>query len=396
MSSNQYVLMHKDIPVLTVSLTDTNKVKEITKIISEEHKPLNMKSDQNQESALTEFMNHRSIPNTRQNLSKILAAYKANDSLELSIKSYQLSLSDHYWIKPIDDNASWNNVNFFTNTFYKTPVFMMEQENVDINLITPNSSVNGSLRQMWIKENNELVLLKAGKVLNLEPFNEVFVSSILDQTDINHVKYTLKQIENDEYVSACKIFTDKDTEFIPAWYVVGNLNPKESKYNALLKQCNKLNIPNVQKDLDTMIALDYLTLNDDRHWGNFGFLRNSTTLEFKGMAPIFDNGNTLWYDQYKINENKPFHTYPSQPFTTTHDKQIKYINSDLTHLDINKIIEMTPKLMHSIYSKNEVVSPERLQTMENLFIKRAITLEAKLKRLKTKINERSTGRGMSR
>lgn len=126
MSNNKYVLMHKDIPVLTVSLTDTNKIKEITKIISDEHKPLNMKSDQNQEAALTEFMHHRSIPNTRQNLSKILEAYKANDALELSIKSYQLSLSDHYWIKPIDDNASWHNVNFFTNTFYKTPVFMME------------------------------------------------------------------------------------------------------------------------------------------------------------------------------------------------------------------------------------------------------------------------------
>lgn len=394
MSSNNYVLMHKDIPVLTVSLTETNKVKEITEIISEEHKPLNMQSDQNQEVALTEFMNHRSIPNTRQNLSKILEVYKANDSLELSIKSYQLSLSDHYWIKPINDNASWDNINFFTNTFNETAVFMTEQEEVDVNLITPNSSVNGSLRQMWIKENDELVLLKAGKTLNLEPFNEVFISSVLDTTDINHACYNLKQIKNNEYVSACKIFTNTDIEFIPAWYIVGNLNPKRSKYEELLKQCNKLNIPNAQKDLNSMIALDYLTLNDDRHWGNFGFLRDSTTLEFKGMAPIFDNGNTLWYDQFKINEYKPFHAYSSQPFATTHDKQIKYIHSDISHIDIKKIIEATPKLMQDIYSKNEVVSPERLQTMEKLFIKRAIMLEKKLERLKFKINESFLGKGI--
>ena len=28
-----------------------------------------------------------------------------------------------------------------------------------------------------------------------------------------------------------------------------------------------------------MIIIDYLTMNDDRHWGNFGILRNSETLE---------------------------------------------------------------------------------------------------------------------
>lgn len=392
--SKHYVLMHKDIPVLTVALTETNKIKEITEILSEEHKPINMQSDENQEAALSEFMKHRSIPNTRQNLSKILAAYKVNDSLELSIKSYQLSLSDHYWIKPIDDNISWNNINFFTNTFNNTPVFMTEQKQIDINLMTPNSSVNGSLRQMWIKENNEMILLKAGKTLNLEPFNEVFISNLLDQTNINHVRYELKQIDNNEYVSACKIFTTKDIEFVPAWYIAGKLNPKGSKYDALLKQCNKLNIPNYQKDLDSMIAIDYLTLNDDRHWGNFGFLRDSTTLEFKGMAPIFDNGNTLWYNQYKINEHKPFHTYEAQPFTTTHDKQIKYIQSDLSDINIKKIVEVAPSLMKEIYTKHEIVSPDRLKIMEHLFTKIALMLEKKLERLKTKNNERTAGRSM--
>lgn len=375
--------MHKDIPVLTVSLTETNKINKITEILSEEHKPLNMQSNENQEVALSEFMQHRSIPNTRQNLSAILSAYQASDSLELSIKSYQLSISDHYWIKPINSSVSWDNVNFFTNTFKNAPIFMNNQEQADINLITPNSSVNGSLRQMWIKENNKLILLKAGNTLNLEPFNEVFVSKLLDQTNIKHVKYDLKQINN-EYVSACEAFTNKDIEFIPAWCIAGKLNPRENKYKALLNQCTKLNIPGCQKDLDTMLAIDYLTLNDDRHWGNFGFLRDSSTLAFKDMAPIFDNGNTLWYNQYKININKPFHSYMAQPFSSTHEKQIKYIQSDLTDINIKGIIKTAPKLMKTIYSKNEIVSSERLQIMKDLFIKRALLLEEKLEKVKNK------------
>lgn len=378
MASNQYVLMHKDIPVLTVSLTENNKIKAITDMINEDHKPLNMNSDENQETALSEFMQHRSIPNERKNLSKILAAYQANDSIDLSIQSYQLSLTDHYWIKPVDVDVSWHDVNFFTNTFRDTPIFMMEQADVDINLITPNSSVNGSLRQMWIQENNDAILLKAGKILQLEPFNEVFISALLDQTNINHVRYELRQLPDGEYVSACKLFTTEHIEFIPAWYIAGSTKAAGSKYEALLNQCDKFSIPNCQKDLDTMIAVDYLTLNDDRHWGNFGFLRDSTTLEFKGMAPLFDNGNALWYDQYKINQNKPLYTYESQPFRTTHEKQINCIISDLSSIPIKEIIKAAPDLMETIYAKNEVVSQERLEIMKRLFTGRALMLEAKL------------------
>ena len=37
-----------------------------------------------------------------------------------------------------------------------------------------------------------------------------------------------------------------------------------------------------------MIILDALTVNTDRHFGNFGILVNSTTLEPVSPAPLFD------------------------------------------------------------------------------------------------------------
>lgn len=152
--------------------------------------------------------------------------------------------------------------------------------------------------------------------------------------------------------------------------MVGRLHKIANKYEALLAQCEELQIPNYRRDIDAMILVDYITFNDDRHWGNFGFLRDSSTLEFIGMAPIFDNGNSLWYDQYKIPVDKPFYTYRSQPFTTTHDKQIKYIEHPIRNLRIEQLIEAVPKLLRQVYSEHELVTPVRMKVMEDLLLQR--------------------------
>lgn len=38
--------------------------------------------------------------------------------------------------------------------------------------------------------------------------------------------------------------------------------------------------------LDRMIVVDYLVGNDDRHYGNFGLLRDAETLEIEGSPPF--------------------------------------------------------------------------------------------------------------
>lgn len=377
----EFLLMHKDIPVLSVYLTENYEIHKIGKIICNEHMPLNMSlnTQKSLEISLSEFMRHRAIPNNRENISEILEAFKATNAINLSAKSYQLSLSDHYWIKPSSDDVSWNDINFFSNKFENSDIFLFESEVINTDLISPNSSINGSLRQMWIIENDDFILLKAGGILQLEPFNEVFVSNLLDSTSINHVQYELRVAKNNEFVSACKIFTDENTEFIPAWHIF-NKDNNMSAYNALLEKCKTLNIENYKKAIDEMIAIDYLILNDDRHWGNFGFLRDSKTLEFKGVAPLFDNGNSLWYNEYKINANKPDSAYKALPFRNSQQKQLKCIKSNLKHIDIEKIINIAPSLMEQIYAKNEVVTFERLEIMKKLFIERALKLEKAIKR----------------
>jgi hypothetical protein len=45
-----------------------------------------------------------------------------------------------------------------------------------------------------------------------------------------------------------------------------------------------------------MIMIDFITTNADRHWDNFGILRDPDTLKFVSMAPIYDNGNSMFFD----------------------------------------------------------------------------------------------------
>jgi hypothetical protein len=44
-----------------------------------------------------------------------------------------------------------------------------------------------------------------------------------------------------------------------------------------------------------MLVFDAVIYNEDRHFGNFGVLRNNRTGEIVAPAPLFDNGQSLFH-----------------------------------------------------------------------------------------------------
>lgn len=48
----------------------------------------------------------------------------------------------------------------------------------------------------------------------------------------------------------------------------------------------------MRKFLDYLLAFDFIMVNTDRHFGNFGAVRNIETLEWLGPAPVFDSGTS--------------------------------------------------------------------------------------------------------
>ena len=88
----------------------------------------------------------------------------------------------------------------------------------------------------------------------------------------------------------------------------------------------ELGVRGIKESLDRMLALDYLIANEDRHFNNFGVIRDSETMEFIGPAPIFDSGTSMWYEILANNIYGDM-DMPSKPFESKHSNQIKLVTS---------------------------------------------------------------------
>ncbi|MCL2443545.1 MAG: hypothetical protein FWD13_08820, partial [Treponema sp.] len=208
---------------------------------------------------------------------------------------------DHYWFHDIKNDMLWKDKNYFDNSFDKVIPGKGINPEIDesVAMQSPNLCVDGSIEKRWIIKNGVRVLLK-GSLYNRmqEPFNEVIVSKVLDEYKINHVRYYLGRTKDKNIpYSECECMVNKDIEYINAQYIMNTEEYyRREPYLHFLEMCSKKGMKNVKTDIDEMIALDFIVGNVDRHKGNFGILRNANSLEWLQIAPIFDNGNCLFYD----------------------------------------------------------------------------------------------------
>lgn len=165
----------------------------------------------------------------------------------------------------------------------------------NLSLSTPDITTNGVLRKRWIREENgESYLIKAGsKFYHQEPLSEVLASITLERLELlPFVKYELA-VDGLRLCSKCKNFVNENTEFVPASYIYSKIPRKkdETVYEHLLLMCEKYGIANAQEYINNMITADKIIGNDDRHLGNFGFIRDVETGKIIGFAPLFDSGS---------------------------------------------------------------------------------------------------------
>ena len=172
-------------------------------------------------------------------------------------------------------------------------------------------------------------LLKGGSgATQQEPYNEVFASRLMRRLQVPHVEYAL--VYQDGYpFSVCEDFITPNTELVSAWYVMQTKKKENhvSAYQHLLQCCAALGIRSARLCLDEMLAVDYLLVNEDRHQNNFGFIRRADTLEWLGMAPIYDSGSSLWFNTPTPMIRASAPRIASKPFKASHEEQIKLVSS---------------------------------------------------------------------
>ena len=374
----RYKLMHKNIVVMEMEFD------ELCGIITGVHDiydPLHIPPGMDLKHP-NDWWTRRAIPKNRMGFNRVEdALYKRNWFLLL--KCYGLNLSDQYWVCPKDENIDWHKINFFENKFSESLGDLLLGKRVsleDIDYLSPDAATGGYLKKKWSNINGKRVLLKSGsKPFMQEPYNEVIATRIMERLSIPCVKYSLTEIESEPY-SVYATFITPDTELITAYNVMKSFAyPTDmSRYEFCIHCCKQSGIIDIQKHLDQMITLDYLMVNEDRHFNNFGLIRDANTLEYICAAPIYDSSKSLWEKSLLCNI-KSDGDMNCIPFASKHSEQIKLVSS-FDWLDINKLSGIDEEVKE-ILKRAEYIGKERRSTICN-------ALSGRIEMLKNIINHK--------
>lgn len=326
--------MHKKVPVLDFELDqEVDAIVKILTVHNAEHIPVGVGFENGvvNRKALNNWWLSRTIPASRSGLQEALELLQVCSTRVLLEKCFALGLSDQYWVNRPSNPLQWEDINFFDNEFSEDvgdALFGKEPKGKP-HLVSPDNTSDGWLKKKWIIQNGKRILLKGGSgPYYQEPLNEVLASLIMKRLSIRHVEYTYSFI-NDFPISACEDFIDTQTELISAWNILFTSKKRLnhiSIYEHFLESCESLGIANARADLENMLVTDFLIANVDRHFNNFGAVRNADTLEWIGIAPIFDCGTSFWYNEY-AHSIKPEYKIPSKPFKGDHTEQIKLVEN---------------------------------------------------------------------
>lgn len=310
-SSGLYVLKHKDVDVAMVRVNIlTGEIAFIVDVYHPDELPIGCKSNA---SNLVEWWNNRAIPDSRRGIQKVLNYVNKKTSQALMLSAYGLSLTDHYWMQPIDRELHWAEINFYENNFSDNLGDLLTDTGnigVDehISQFSPSSSVAGEMKKKWVIKNGKRYLMK----VNLNNFgqqsvNEVIAGRLHERLAwSNFVPYALEKItyENKDYpCSLNEMFTSEELEFVSGYQLIKDYKVPQnmSEYECMIRLAaeNGLEEATVRQQLEYTIMTDFILTNTDRHYNNFGFLYDSTKGKFTKMAPVFDTGNALFYqDDY--------------------------------------------------------------------------------------------------
>lgn len=333
---------------------------------NEKYAPFGLIKDNNiDKNSFNKWWKNRQIPASRNGLKEVL--YKNNiydkDNFDLlDSKAYCLSLSDQYWVKRVDEDILWEDINFFDNEFSEDIgkiLFNGGNTSLELNLNTPDMTSNGNYEKRWKIINGDRYLVKAGsKILNQEPYNELIATKLYERL-LNDDEYTKYDIiyDNDRAVSICKNFINKETELIPAWKIneYYEFLDNENKYEHYIRCLSNLGIVNANLLVDKMIICDFILANKDRHFNNFGVIRNVETLEYVCIAPIFDNGCSLWYDENDMYVGEFFLTKPFEEYEKVQVSLVK----NMDWFDVNKLDGFVDEVREILLS-NKLLSKERI------------------------------------
>ncbi len=241
---------------------------------------------------LGQWLENRQAPKHRAHIESLLRSIGCYDLDGYIRITHALTLNDSFWVKPITSELKWADVSLFQNEFDDTIAHIAFEGGLygeQFTTTSPEFGTDGAFAKCWIRDENGIYLLKRGSTgarnSGLEPYSEMYASEIAQIICPEAIKYEVVKYR-DKIASKCPLFTSEKEGFAPM-------------YKCISSKPNIENLLSFYADIGSedsfrrMIVLDALTLNTDRHQGNYGVIFDTDTLEILRMAPIFDNNQAL-------------------------------------------------------------------------------------------------------
>ena len=371
--SNVYHLKLYDDILVTFSLEEKGLEGLVVDVLSyDESKkhllPINMELTSK---GIIKWLSNRVIPKNRAFVDEILKTFglSVNDTKGIIDICLGLSLNDSYWVTPVEFEGKFVDYNLFENPFSEalslvayTGVGSAEKAFST----SPEFTTNGMLRKAWRHiENDGIYLYKGGTEgaanAGNEPYSEFYACQVAKTMGLNCVEYDLENWKG-ILASKCRLFTDIDTSFVPISRLIKDRTLKNALdyYAGLGKE--------FYDALCSMLVFDAVIYNEDRHFGNFGILRDNHTGKIIKPAPIFDNGLSLFNfamtdDLANLSEYAKTRT---PPYGVSFDEVCKAVMGSKQKSQLRKLLNFTFTRHPSIN-----LPEERLTAIEAQISKRA-------------------------
>lgn len=243
------------------------------------------------------WLRRRVIPKNRAFVEEILQTLhlSANNTKGIIDVCKGLSLNDSYWIVPAGFEGTFAEYNLYENRFSEMlslVAYTGAGQTAEAFTTSPELTTNGVLPKAWrLLDHDGIYLYKGGTSgaanTGNEPFAEYYAAQVARAMGLSAVEYDLENWKG-ILASKCRLFTNIDTSFIPIGRIVrsGGLKSVLDFYADLGAGFNE--------NVRSMLVFDAVVFNEDRHFGNFGLLRDNHSGDILRPAPLFDHGRSLF------------------------------------------------------------------------------------------------------
>ncbi len=342
MSDLVYTLINKETPLCDFIIEGEGEL-ELCKIVKE-YKPLPFWCE-----PLSTWVGARSSAKHRTHVNKILEMCGGKTKSGFIALTHCLSLTDTLWVKSNRENVTWSQVNLYENNFDEVISKLSFDGNglfgIQMSTTSPELTTDGAYDKCWLNEKDGIHLIKTGsegaRNAGLEPYGEVLASQVFEKI-CQSVKYTLRRFDG-KVVSDCKLFTNQEFGYKPVSLFLRN----GVKYG-LPETLEIYRDFNCEDAFRRMVVADCITLNSDRHFGNFGFFVNNENFERTVLNPCFDF-------------NMAFVPFAEEGFDFGKD-------SNDTELDFDKYLSERPPVIGSDYlaPARAILTPEIKKCVEEI------------------------------